>query len=630
MTGTASIPELNSNTIDQLLQQQPESVRKIGLALQALLNELQADAGPKVELAQLRFSPEQKAHFKQLVAQFRALPFTQQNAFPNLIQWIALIELGLGEFQAAERDFHQLAELTPALEQKADAHFQAYLAALERPHLGDAFKELKHAYTNHPERCAPIPLDQFEPDRILLHDAFGVTFRCIAKKAQRVVQIRRLDDRLLDRGLAAIWHDLKQLAEVKHEGIAEILSLGFLDPECQKPYIVSAYDDWLSLEAYVQRYGPLQPRDVQQIALKSAEALATAHQHNILHRAVCPSFITIQKSPTGWQAQLAHFGMAIQKDELQASTKNPAQLMRTAQGRWIAHWLDYAAPEQHGQAAGAVSNASDIFAWAKTMCFALFGTPHPAAQHWQKIKPEWAELLNSCLAPNPHNRPSSFAAIIQLLQSWQASQANAGPIPSAPPPGVAPMTTPKLSSGMPIRRRLTPIEELKLRIRQLTIFYGLIALGITALVALCYFVFFYQPATVHPQIVKVKGRVMLEGKGVAKAKIIFKNDNPELPDATAVADDDGYYVLTTLLPSDGAYVGRYRVLITKDNPDKARVIPALPSGDPNNPTYRPNPFAGFEEVHPNYGQINTTPLRGINIPEEGHNNLILQLNLLGR
>ncbi len=630
MASATSTSESIPASVDDLFSQQPDHVKQIGLAMHALLSTTDIVSDNVIEPASLNWNVEQKTQFKQFVSQFRALPAAQQNHAPLLLKWMARTEYGLSEFQAAERDFHQLAELNQDPSEKAHAFYQAYRAALERPHLGDAFKELQAAWILQPDRYAPIPLDQFDPDRIVAHDALGLTFRCVAKKNQSQVLVRTVDSSLLDRGLAMVFQDLKILSDLQHPGLTPILGVAHATAACPSPIIVSGYAEWISLEQYVQRYGPLSAKDSMMVGRLAVEAMQAAHQAGVLHRAICPNHLLLNKSPEGWQVRLIQFGMALREDMLSLSAKNPAQLMRTAQGRWLAHCLDYASPEQQGQIAQELKPSCDVYSWAKTICFAAFGTPHPAAQHWQKLKPEWAELLNQCCQREPQHRPADFSVVLEQMPIWSSAPEASIPLTAPLPVGAAQVTTPKLASGMPVRRRLTPIEELKLRIRQLTIFYGLIALGVVAVAGLIYFIFFYKPFTPPLKIVPVAGRLMLDGQGVAQAKLVFKHENPELPDAKATTNDEGFFVLSTLLPNDGAYPGKYRVLVTKADPEKPRVIPGLPSGDPNNPTMRPNPFAGFSEVHSNYGNLNLTPLRSIQIPDEGHHQLILHLNLLGR
>lgn len=62
----------------------------------------------------------------------------------------------------------------------------------------------------------------------------------------------------------------------------------------------------------------------------------------------------------------------------------------------------------------------------------------------------------------------------------------------------------------------------------------------------------------------VKGRVLLDGRPVAGASVLFMPDaEGQGRPASGVTDDDGYFRLTTYRPGDGALPGTYRVLVSK-------------------------------------------------------------------
>src|SRR5258708_26919593 len=68
----------------------------------------------------------------------------------------------------------------------------------------------------------------------------------------------------------------------------------------------------------------------------------------------------------------------------------------------------------------AVSARADVYGFGKTCCFALFQTPNPTFQHWQKVPPALADLLGRCLAENPADRPPSMAAVLTALTKLEA------------------------------------------------------------------------------------------------------------------------------------------------------------------------------------------------------------------
>src|SRR5262249_6606252 len=100
-----------------------------------------------------------------------------------------------------------------------------------------------------------------------------------------------------------------------------------------------------------------------------------------------------------------------------------SSLDRTLAGSSIAGTLEYAAPEQMGKLKGvAVGAYSDVYGFAKTCCFALFGTPQPTFQHWQKLPPNLADLLGRCLSEQPRERTADLAAVLRELDRLAAPQ----------------------------------------------------------------------------------------------------------------------------------------------------------------------------------------------------------------
>jgi hypothetical protein len=74
----------------------------------------------------------------------------------------------------------------------------------------------------------------------------------------------------------------------------------------------------------------------------------------------------------------------------------------------------------------------------------------------------------------------------------------------------------------------------------------------------------------------VKGRVMCDGKPVANASVTFnpvpgddKDITPGKP-GTGYSDAEGYFVLSTYKPADGALVGQHRVRVWVDDTNPAK------------------------------------------------------------
>jgi hypothetical protein len=89
----------------------------------------------------------------------------------------------------------------------------------------------------------------------------------------------------------------------------------------------------------------------------------------------------------------------------------------------------------------AVAPYSDVYGFGKTCCYALFKTPQPTWQHWQKLPPALADLLGRCLSETPAERPGDFGAVLRGLERLAA--------PAAPPRAVP---TVQLAEAVPVER----------------------------------------------------------------------------------------------------------------------------------------------------------------------------------
>jgi hypothetical protein len=115
---------------------------------------------------------------KRLIAEYRSLPEEQRRQSPTLLNNVGKLEVVAGEFEAAQRDFKDAAAMTTGPKTQAEAHFNAYRAALERQEWAEALASLRQATALDSERFAPFPVERYEPQRILGAGGFGVAFFC--------------------------------------------------------------------------------------------------------------------------------------------------------------------------------------------------------------------------------------------------------------------------------------------------------------------------------------------------------------------------------------------------------------------------------------------------------------------
>jgi hypothetical protein len=352
---------------------------------------------------------------KQLVSRYRALPEEQREKTPALLNAIGKLEVVAGDFDAAQKDFQQVATLVSDTAAKAEAHFNAYHAALERRDQATALKELLAAVKLEAKRFAPFPVGKYQPQRILGAGGFGVAFLCRHKELKADVVIKTLASDDLGRDVDEVLNEARVLYQLDHPSIIRLLDCGYTIPaEKARPYFVMNYFKGVTLEEYVQKQGPLSPEDLMAVARKIAKGLEAAHGKGILHRDVKPANILVLKDDDVWKVKIIDFGLALKQERIAGAASTNRQ-SKTIMGSSIAGTLDYAAPEQMGRRNEPIGAYSDIYGFARTCSFALFQTTQPLFKHWQSLPLPLAQLLEKCLEEDPKKRPQTFAAVLESL-----------------------------------------------------------------------------------------------------------------------------------------------------------------------------------------------------------------------
>lgn len=381
-------------------------------------------------------SDQQKVRL--VVKEYRALPVEVRQERPELLNEIGKLEVAAGEFEAAQSDFQAAAAALPEPKAKAEAHHNAYLAALERQQWGEALEALKQALDLDPVRFAPFQLGQFQLQRILGAGGFGVVFLCQHLHLRRPVVVKSLLASELDRDIEEVFAEATTLEDLDHPGIIKVRDCGFADQAKTRPYLVMHYFDGMNLSDYVANQGPLSPEDLLAIAQPVAEALQVAHDRGILHRDVKPANLLVRRDSTGWQVKLIDFGLALRPSALEAKASTQHQA-KTAIGRSIAGTLEYAAPEQMGRLPGAqVGACSDVYGFGKTCYYALLGTPDPDDGEKEVLPENWRGLLSKCTRRALVNRLPNFAAVLAELKRVREGGPSEPQVPKTKPNELVP------------------------------------------------------------------------------------------------------------------------------------------------------------------------------------------------
>src|SRR5262245_2121339 len=288
---------------DELLRQGEHNrdLYQAVLDVQRKLDLMQREVRPRDSVS-IRSDAERRL-VRDVIARYRALPETERRQFPALLNAVGKLEVAAGDFNAAQRDFTEVAELVSDTQGKGEAHHNAYRAALERRDWNAALRELTEAIKLDSRRFAPFPVGKYHPVRILGAGGFGVAFLCRHKQLDADVVVKTLVDDELERDVDQVFTEARTLWQLDHPAIIRLLDCGYTFPNTkQRPYFVMHFFEGMTLEEHVQKNGPLSAGDLTEAARLMAQGLHAAHAKGILHRDVKPANVLIRPplpSPPG-------------------------------------------------------------------------------------------------------------------------------------------------------------------------------------------------------------------------------------------------------------------------------------------------------------------------------------------
>ncbi|MEV0406534.1 protein kinase [Actinoallomurus sp. NPDC050550] len=287
----------------------------------------------------------------------------------------------------------------------------------------------------------PRPLREDEPKRMgsyrltgyLGGGGHGAVYRG-TNPSGRTVAVKVLHRRLVGDNAARrrFVEEMSIARRVTESRTVRVLDVGL---DLDLPYIVSEYVPGESLHTVVGRDGPRDIDAIIRLASGTAAGLAAIHRADVVHGDFKPHNVLL----AGDGPRVVDFGLA---RALGASVTGSGVVLGTPA---------YVAPERlAGQDAGP---ASDVFAWAGTMVFAVTGRPafgdyHVPGMLWRitnaepvlsGVPDQLVPLLSACLDKYPDQRPS--AAELESALMGRATSARIGATDDRPArDGVAPPT----------------------------------------------------------------------------------------------------------------------------------------------------------------------------------------------
>jgi serine/threonine protein kinase len=309
-------------------------------------------------------------------------------------------------------------------------------------------------------------LAQFEVVEVVGHGGMGVVLKALDPCLERYVALKVLDPKLANNELARkrFCREARAAAAITHENVVAIHQVEREETR-DLPFLVMQLVTGESLQARIDRVGPLPLRDILRIGVQLASGLAAAHAQGLIHRDIKPANILLEPLGTpgpavtgerprteGERVKLTDFGLA-----------RAAEDVKLTQTGMVAGTPLYMAPEQaRGEP---LDHRTDLFSLGSVMYAMCTGKPPfhgstpflvlrqvteeqpPPIQTINPQIPDWlVGIIDKLQAKKPEDRFQSATEVVDLLARHLACL----PPPEAP---AAPTPRPVRTSAPPGRGR---------------------------------------------------------------------------------------------------------------------------------------------------------------------------------
>src|SRR5262249_12259874 len=205
---------------------------------------------------------------------------------------------------------------------QAEAHFNAYQAALERRDFDAAPEGVIEAGQPHRQRHAPLPGGQERPHPPPRAGGLGPGLLCPPRDLDGDPGGQAPDPGGRARDTDRVFTEAQVLRQLDHPAIIRISECGYVDAAGKGgPHIIMDYFKGQTLESHVEEHGPLPVEELLPVARQVAEGLQAAHGARVLHRDVKPANLLVRKEATGWKVKIIDFGLAMPQKVVETSRK---------------------------------------------------------------------------------------------------------------------------------------------------------------------------------------------------------------------------------------------------------------------------------------------------------------------
>lgn len=284
-------------------------------------------------------------------------------------------------------------------------------------------------------------LGHYEMLQVLGRGAFGIVFRAFDNILQRVVAVKVMAPLLATTSPARkrFLREARSSAQIRHENVVQVYEVG----EAPLPHLVMEFIPGETLQAKLDRLGPVDALEVVRIGRQIAEGLVAAHAVDLIHRDIKPGNILLEGGTN--KVKLTDFGLARTADDASLS-----------QSGVVAGTPMYMAPEQaQGET---LDQRADLFSLGSVLYQMVTGRPpfranttlavlkRVAEDNPRPIReiipetPAWLiDIITKLHAKNVEDRYQTAREVADLLGHCEAQlKVNAKVAPAVPPRATPP------------------------------------------------------------------------------------------------------------------------------------------------------------------------------------------------
>jgi serine/threonine protein kinase len=237
----------------------------------------------------------------------------------------------------------------------------------------------------------------YQIQALLGEGGMGKVYRAVDTRLNRLVAVKVLASEGADvAALRRFQREAQMASSLNHPHILTVHDVGEFD---DRHYLVTEFVDGGTLRDWA-RAAPRTRREIVELLVGVADALATAHDAGMLHRDIKPQNILVTRS--GY-AKLADFGLAKLLDDRQETRT----LAETTRPGVVVGTIAYMSPEQ---ASGAPLDArSDIFSFGVVLHELLAGKrPFTGATDLEVLQ----RIIHAVPEPLPRDMPAALRAVV--------------------------------------------------------------------------------------------------------------------------------------------------------------------------------------------------------------------------